>query len=83
MEIILSRELSEKRIFPAIDLYRSGTRRDELLLTKSELDCAYMIRRFLNRNDEASETLLDMLKKTANNKEFVLKVPAWIKMMTD
>lgn len=83
MEIILSRELSEKRIFPAIDLYRSGTRRDELLLTKSELDCAYMIRRFLNRNDEASETLLDMLKKTANNKEFVLKVPTWIKMMTN
>lgn len=83
MEIILSRELSERRIFPAIDLYRSGTRRDELLLSKDELDCAYMIRRFLNRNDNASETLLDMLKKTSNNQEFVKKVPAWIKMMTE
>lgn len=83
MEIILSRSLSERRIFPAIDLYKSGTRKDELLLSKEELDAVYAIRRYLDRNDDAIQNLLDMLKRTENNEEFVKKVPVWCKMMSN
>ena len=83
MEIILSRSLSERRIFPAIDLYKSGTRKDELLLSKDELDAVYSIRRYLDRNDDAIQNLLDMLKRTENNEEFVKKVPVWCKMMSN
>ncbi len=83
MEIILSRQLSERRIFPAIDLYRSGTRKDELLLNEKEQDTAYAIRRYLDRDDNASQNLLDMLKKTQNNEEFVSKAPAWCKILSD
>ena len=83
MEIILSRELSERRIFPAIDLYKSGTRKDELLLTQDELDAAFAIRRYLDRSDDASQNLLEMLKRTESNEEFVKKVPVWCKMMSN
>ncbi len=83
MEIILSRELSERRIFPAIDLYRSGTRRDDLLLSAKELEASYSVRRFLDRDLNASQNLIDMLKRTKNNIEFVEKAPVWCKMMTD
>ena len=83
MEIILSRELSERRIFPAIDLYRSGTRKDELLLSTEELDAVYAVRKFLDRREDASQNLLDMLKRTKNNKEFTAKVPEWCKMLMD
>lgn len=81
MEIFLSRKMSERRIFPAIDLYKSGTRKDELLLSKEEFDCAYAIRRFLDRDTNALENLLDMVKKTKNNKEFVVKAPIWLKLL--
>ena len=83
MEIILSRELSERRIFPAIDLYRSGTRREDLLLTEQECDAVYAVRRYLDRNENASQNLIDMLKRTKNNKEFCEKAPVWCKMMMD
>ncbi len=82
MEIILSRELSERRVFPAIDLYRSGTRKDELLLTEKELDCAYQIRRYYDRNALASESVLEMISKTSTNAEFVEKAPVWCKTFT-
>ncbi|MBO7377839.1 MAG: transcription termination factor Rho [Clostridia bacterium] len=80
MEIHLTRELAERRIFPAIDLYGSGTRKDELLLTPKELECAYLVRRFL-KNDDGVERLLDMFARTDTNDEFVNKVPAWLKLM--
>lgn len=83
MEIILSRELSERRIFPAIDLYRSGTRKEELLLTEKECDALYSVRRYLDRDVNASQNLIDMLKRTKSNEEFVEKAPIWCKMMTD
>ncbi len=83
MEIILSRQLSERRIFPAIDLYRSGTRKDELLLNEKELEASYSVRRYLDRDDNASYNLLDMLKRTQNNEEFTQKAPVWCKMMTE
>ena len=80
MELMLSRQLSERRIFPAIDLYKSGTRKDELLLTKAELDCAYSLRRLLAEDRNASENVLDMMAKCCDNAEFVKRVPEWIKL---
>ncbi len=80
MELMLSRQLSERRIFPAIDLYKSGTRKDELLLSKAELDCAYSLRRLLAEDKNASENVLDMLMKCPDNAEFVKRVPEWIKL---
>ena len=82
MEIHLSRELSEKRIFPAIDLFKSGTRRDELLLSKEELSAVYKLRKILSERNDATDSLLEMLKKTKSNKEFISKLDAWIKLYT-
>ena len=80
MEIHLSRELSEKRIFPAIDIYKSGTRKEELLLSKTELDTVYKIRQILGERADSTDSLLDMLKKTANNQDLAKKLDAWIKI---
>ena len=73
MELVLDRKLSEKRIFPAVDIARSGTRREELLLSKEELDASYAMRKALNgmKSDEALERILDMFMHTENNKAFV------------
>lgn len=73
MEIHLDRRMSERRIFPAIDLAKSGTRREEMLLTQNQLEGMWMIRRALSRTDtiEATEALLDLLMSTANNDEFI------------
>jgi transcription termination factor Rho len=79
MEIHLSRELSERRIFPAIDLFKSGTRRDDLLLTEKEQDCAFKIRRLLSK-ENASENFFDMMKRTKTNIEFVDKFDEWMKI---
>ena len=79
MEIHLDRKLSEKRIFPAIDIYKSGTRRDDLLLSPDEMDAVYIIRKMLGTGNpaEITEQLIAMLEKTENNKEFVAKIRAW------
>lgn len=76
MEMILDRKLSEKRIFPAIDLAKSGTRREDLLLNSEELDAINIMRRALNglKSDEATDRILDMFAKTRNNNEFVQMV---------
>ena len=73
MEIHLDRKLSEKRIFPAIDLNRSGTRREELLLTQKELEGAYLIRKMLSAGDnqEAAESIIGLMQKTPNNDELI------------
>ena len=72
-EIVLKRSLSERRIFPAIDLYRSGTRKDELLLSDAELDCAYALRRYLDKKEDAEIMLIDLIKKTSDNAELIKK----------
>lgn len=76
MEIHLDRKLSEKRIFPAIDIYKSGTRKEELLLNKQELEAVFNIRRtFLSGNPaDATEQLIAMLERTETNEEFVTKL---------
>jgi transcription termination factor Rho len=73
MELVLDRGLSERRTFPAIDLKRSGTRHEELLLGESELRQVWQLRRVLNALDtaQATELLLTGLNKTANNEEFL------------
>ena len=73
MEMILDRKLSEKRIFPAIDLQKSGTRREDLLLDSDELEAINIMRKALNglKPDEATDKILDMFSRTRNNREFV------------
>lgn len=75
-EIFLSRKLSERRIFPAIDLYRSGTRREELLLSGDALNLSYLIRRSFDRSQDAEIKLIEMFAKTQNNEEFIKKATA-------
>lgn len=73
MELVLDRKLSEKRVFPAIDIAKSGTRREDLLLSEEELAAVDIMRKALNglKTDEAAERILDLFVKTRNNAEFV------------
>ena len=74
MEVHLDRRLQERRIFPAIDIYKSGTRKEDLLLSDEEKEVAFAIRRNMNRDgniESITETLINMLSKTKNNKEFM------------
>ena len=76
MEMVLDRKLSERRIFPAIDIPKSGTRREDLLLTKEELDAVNIMRKALNgmKSEEAVDRILDLYAQTKDNKEFVSTV---------
>ena len=76
MEMVLDRRLSEKRIFPAIDLAKSGTRREDLLLSPEEMEAINVMRKALNglKPDEAADRILDMFARTRNNMEFVAMV---------
>jgi len=82
MEIHLDRRLSEKRIFPAIDVYKSGTRRDDLLLSKTELDGVRMLRRMLANGGtgDVTENLVNMMDKTPNNEEFLIRLKDWVRI---
>ncbi|MDF2541847.1 MAG: rho [Herbinix sp.] len=73
MELVLDRSLSEKRIFPAIDLPKSSTRRDDLLLTQSEMEANYLMRKALGgmKSEEALERIIDMFLRTKTNAEFI------------
>ncbi len=76
MELVLDRKLSEKRIFPAIDIVKSGTRREDLLLDMDELAAVETMRKAFNgmRSDEAVENILNMFAHTRNNQEFINQV---------
>ncbi len=82
MEIHLDRRLSEKRIFPAIDLAKSGTRKEELLLSASELEGMWGIRKLLSNTDnaDATENILSMLVRTSSNKEFIEQLNLQLKV---
>ena len=77
MELVLDRKLSERRIFPAIDITRSGTRREDLLLTPDELTAVSTIRKSINglKNDDAIEQILNHFVHTKNNAEFIETLP--------
>ena len=74
MEVHLDRRLQERRIFPAIDVYKSGTRKEDLILSKEELEVAFALRKTMYREknaDSVTENLINMLSKTKDNDEFV------------
>ena len=75
-ELVLDRKLSEKRVFPAIDIVKSGTRREDLLLDPDELEAVEIMRKAYNgmRADEAVENILNMFARTKNNKEYIAMV---------
>ncbi|MGI6017554.1 MAG: transcription termination factor Rho [Marvinbryantia sp.] len=76
MELVLDRKLSEKRVFPAIDILKSSTRREDLLLDSEEQEAVFIMRRALNgmKTDEAVENILNMFVRTKDNREFVQMV---------
>ena len=73
MELVLDRRLSDRRLFPAFDLVKSGTRKEDLLLSKKELSRVWILRKFINDMTpvEAMEFLLDRMKRTKDNDEFL------------
>ncbi|MCR4576599.1 MAG: transcription termination factor Rho [Clostridiales bacterium] len=80
MELHLDRKLSERRVFPAIELNRSGTRRDELLYTPQEAAGALQIRRMLAgaNNIDATEQLISLMEKTKDNAELIVRMKGWL-----
>ncbi len=79
MELTLSRRLSEKRIFPAIDISKSGTRHEEKLFTNDEMEASWQIRRATSNQagQDATENLIERLMATKDNREFVKKIKRW------
>ena len=73
MEIVLDRSLSEKRIFPAIDLHKSSTRRDDLLLNTQEIETNRQMHRVLSgmKSEDALERIIELFMHTRSNKEFM------------
>ena len=76
MELVLDRKLQERRVFPAIDIVKSGTRREDLLLTEEEQEAVNSMRKALNgmKSEEAVENILNMFAHTKNNRELVQMV---------
>lgn len=78
MELNLDRKLAEKRIFPAVDIYKSGTRREDLLLTDEEKTALWRLRREMSNNSilEVTDKVIELLKRTKNNNEFIKSIKA-------
>ncbi len=85
MEVHLDRGLSEKRIFPAIDINKSGTRREDLLLSKEELDTVFALRKAMSTMSvsEITEQLIEQMLATKNNKEFLERMSYFLKSMKE
>ena len=81
MEVHLDRKLSEKRIFPAIDIQKSGTRREDLLLSKRELEALYLLRKGMNNmsTTDMTEQLIRQIIATKNNDEFIEHIEKTLK----
>ena len=73
MELVLDRSLSERRIFPAMDIQKSSTRREDLLLNEEEQEAVLKVRRALGgmKSEQALEQILNLFKRTKSNKEFI------------
>mgnify|MGYP002105713304 CR=1 FL=1 len=83
MELVLDKRMAERRIFPAVDIMKSGTRREEKLFTPEELECNYALRRMaaqLNHTDMI-EGFFDLMRKSKNNKEFMERLHVWEKTL--
>ena len=85
MEVHLNRALSEKRIFPAIDINKSGTRREEKLLDSKELETVFALRKAMSKmsTEEVTEELINEMVKTKNNKEFIDKMDVFLRNFKD
>lgn len=83
MELVLDRRLSERRIFPAVEINKSGTRREEKLLTEQELECNFTLRKMASTMSqmEMVEGFYDLMRKTKNNQEFMERLPFWEKTL--
>ena len=81
MEVHLDRKLSEKRIFPAIDINKSGTRREDLLLTKPEMETVFALRKALNNLPVAdvTEQIISQMTQTKNNDEFLIRIDSYLR----
>ncbi len=81
MELVLDRRLAERRLFPAVDILKSGTRREEKLLSKEELECNYTLRRMASSISAFDMTngFFDLMSKTKSNQEFMERLPVWEK----
>ena len=81
MEVHLDRKLSEKRIFPAIDINKSGTRKEELLLSKDELETVFALRKTMSNMSaqEMTEQLIDQIITTKSNEEFLQRMQYFFK----
>lgn len=77
MELVLDRKLSERRIFPAIDINKSGTRREDKLLSKKEMESVYILRKITGNlsGAELTQSILEQMSKTSDNNEFVEMIP--------
>jgi len=82
MEVHLDRKLSEKRIFPAIDINKSGTRREDLLLTPKEKETVFALRKAMNSLPvaEVTEQVIKKMTETKNNAEFVDKIDLYLRI---
>ena len=82
MEVHLDRKLSEKRIFPAIDINKSGTRREDLLLTQNEKETVFALRKAMNSLPvaEVTEQVIRRMTQTKNNTEFIDKMDIYLRM---
>ncbi len=79
MELHLDRKLSDRRVFPAIDLLKSGTRREELLLSEEEMNGEYQVRKMLaGRQQEMYEQLIELMTKTNDNADFFTRLKGWL-----
>ena len=85
MEVHLNRALSEKRIFPAIDINKSGTRKEEKLLDSKELETVFALRKAMSRmtTEEVTEELINEMIKTKTNKEFIDKMDLFLSRFKD
>ena len=83
MELVLDKRLSERRIFPAMDIIKSGTRREEKLLSEQELECNFTLRRMATTMSqmEMVEGFYELMRKTKNNEEFMERLPVWEKTL--
>lgn len=83
MELVLDKRMAERRIFPAVDIIKSGTRREEKLFTEEELECNYSLRRMASvlSHTDMTEGFFDLMRKTKHNREFIERLPVWEKML--
>ena len=83
MELVLDRRLAERRVFPAVDINRSGTRREDKLLTRQEMDCIFILRKVTSNMSavDLTENVLEWMKKTEDNQEFISRLPMFEKSL--